>query len=82
MAGDPLSAMLLVGLGYRVLSMSATSLLRVKAMLRQVPLTRAEELANHALTLADNTQIRDYLESAFTDPGITRLYSQGKSRLH
>src|SRR5690606_34207911 len=31
MAGDPLSALLLVGLGYRVLSMSATSLLRVKA---------------------------------------------------
>jgi phosphotransferase system enzyme I (PtsP) len=82
MAGDPLSALLLVGLGYRVLSMSATSLLRVKAMLRQVPLSRAEELAHHALTLADNTQIRDHLEGAFNDPGITRLYRHGASRLH
>ncbi len=82
MAGDPLSALLLVGLGYRVLSMSATSLLRVKAMLRQVSLDHARELADHALTLGDTDQIRDFLEGAFSDPAITRLYSPGKSRVH
>ncbi len=79
MAGDPLSALLLVGLGYRVLSMSATSLLRVKAILRQVTLERAEELADTALTLVDNNHVRDFLESAFSDPQITRLYSRTKS---
>lgn len=79
MAGDPLSALLLVGLGYRVLSMSATNLLRVKAILRQVSIAQAEGLAQTCLTLSDNSQIRSYLESAFTDPEITRLYSWTKS---
>ncbi|KJS07934.1 MAG: phosphoenolpyruvate-protein phosphotransferase [Gammaproteobacteria bacterium BRH_c0] len=79
MAGDPLSALLLVGLGYRVFSMSATNLLRVKAILRQVTVAQAEKLAEVALTLPDNTQIREYLESAFTDPEITRLYSWAKT---
>jgi len=81
MAGDPLAALLLVGLGYRILSMSATNLLRVKAMLRQVTIAQAQELATTALTLPDTTQILEFLEGAFTDPDITRLYSPGTTRL-
>ena len=38
LAGDPMGAVLLVGLGYRTLSMSAANLLRVKAVLRQLTL--------------------------------------------
>ncbi|MCK9563758.1 MAG: phosphoenolpyruvate--protein phosphotransferase, partial [Bacteroidales bacterium] len=81
MAGDPVAALLLVGLGYRVLSMSATNLLRVKALLRQVTLERARELAATALTLSDTNQILEFLEGAFTDPAITRLYSPATTRL-
>lgn len=81
MAGDPVAALLLVGLGYRVLSMSATSLLRVKAILRQITIPQAEQLAATALTLSDTNQVLDFLEGAFTDPAITRLYSRGLARL-
>ncbi len=80
MAGDPLSAVLLVGLGYEVLSMSATNLLRVKAILRLVTLTRARELANTALTLSDNNSIREYLEGALDEPEINRLLGISKVR--
>jgi phosphotransferase system, enzyme I, PtsP len=74
MAGDPLSALILVGLGYRTLSMSATSLLRVKAILREVTVEQTQRLAAHVLTLPDNNSIREYLDAALDNPAIARLY--------
>lgn len=74
MAGDPLSALLLIGLGYRTLSMSATSLLRVKAILREITVPQAEKLAEEALKLTDNNSVRDFLDSALDNPAIARLY--------
>ncbi len=81
MAGDPLSAVLLVGLGYDTLSMSATNLLRVKAILREITLEQAQHLAATALTLPDNKTIRDYLEETLDHPEIARLYSGKKVRM-
>lgn len=49
MAGDPLTALLLVGLGVDELSVSCFDLPRVKAAIRSVPATRAREVAELAL---------------------------------
>lgn len=78
MAGDPLSAVLLVGLGYRTLSMSASSLLRVKAALREVTLAEAERLAETALSLPDHHAVRDFLEESLASPTLARLLSGRK----
>ena len=81
MAGDPLSAVLLVGLGYTTLSMSATNLLRVKAILREITLEQARQLAATALTLPDNARIREFLEETLDNPQIARLFSGKKVRM-
>ncbi|MEK7824137.1 MAG: phosphoenolpyruvate--protein phosphotransferase [Candidatus Eisenbacteria bacterium] len=49
MAGDPRTAILLVGLGVDELSVSCFDLPRVKAAIRSVPATRAREIAEQAL---------------------------------
>jgi len=74
MAGDPLGALLLVGMGYRILSMSASNLLRVKAILRLVSLTDAQKMVQHVLRLPDNRAVLNYLENTLTQPEIVSLY--------
>ncbi len=49
MASDPLDAMLLVGLGYRALSVAPPALPAVKWLLRSVPMDEAERAAAGAL---------------------------------
>ena len=73
MAGDPLSAVLLVGLGYDTLSMSAGSLLRVKSMLLNITKTEARVLARKALKMDSAENVVNYLESALGRPQIAQL---------
>ena len=49
MASDPLSAVLLIGLGYRTLSVSPPALPLLKWVVRTVPLRVAEAAATEAL---------------------------------
>jgi phosphotransferase system enzyme I (PtsP) len=53
MAGDPLGAAMLFGLGYRNFSMSASSLLRVKSKLLAIDRRAAQRFAKRALTMSD-----------------------------
>lgn len=73
MAGNPLSAMLLVGMGYRRLSMSAGSLLRVKHVLRHVTLGFAEHLVMSALRCDDSKAVHDLMEGAMQEIGLLHL---------
>ncbi len=61
LAGDPLGAVLLVGLGIRELSMNPTAIPRVKHILGRISLAEAEDLAAHALTLEDGRAVRRWL---------------------
>ncbi len=67
LAGDPVGALLAVGLGYRSLSMNTSNVARVKYILRQVNLSELEGLAESALTQAYGhtiySQVLAYLES-------------------
>ncbi len=73
LAGDPAGALLLVAMGYDVLSMSATNLLKVKSVVRSVSLQQAESLLAEVMLLPDVESINLCLESAFKRAGITRI---------
>lgn len=70
LAGDPIGAVTLLGLGYRNLSMSSANLLRVKAVLRQIDAQWAETIANGLLHLDDPKVIRSTLQLALQKQGV------------
>lgn len=70
LAGDPLGAVTLLGLGYRHLSMSSANLLRVKSVLRQIDTGWSETVVNGLLGLDDPKVIRSTLQLALQKAGI------------
>ncbi len=70
LAGDPLGAVTLVGLGYHHLSMSSANLLRVKSVLRQIDAGWAETVTNGLLNLDDPKVIRSTLQLALKKVGV------------
>jgi len=73
MAGDPLSAVVLLGLGYETFSMSASSLLRVKSMLLNVTRKDAQLLAKKALKMSSSKQIIDFLAGSLEHAEVSKL---------
>jgi phosphotransferase system, enzyme I, PtsP len=73
-AGDPLGAVVLLGLGYENLSMSANSLLKVKSMLNQVYKSEARSLARRALRMSDASSVSVFLSDALNRPELSKLY--------
>jgi phosphotransferase system enzyme I (PtsI) len=63
MAADPASAVLLVGMGLRTLSMSASSIPAIKRALRSVTIEEASALAHQALSMHTSSQISALLTS-------------------
>ncbi|REC94335.1 phosphoenolpyruvate--protein phosphotransferase [Kushneria indalinina] len=59
LAGDPIGALLLIGMGYRVLSMNAPNLSRVRAAIRRVSLEGAQNLVSDVLALHSLTETRE-----------------------
>lgn len=62
MAGDPFLTWILIGLGFRDLSMDAASIPLVKAVVRGSSLVEAEALCAEALELESENEIADLLE--------------------
>lgn len=78
MAGDPMGALLLVGLGYRNLSMNGRSVARIKYLLRNIDLTDAAALAERVLSAQMTTDVR-HLTAAFMERrGLGGLIRGGK----
>lgn len=70
MAGDPLSAVLLMAMGFNTLSMSSSNILRVRKTICHIPMTDAEELLAHVLQLNNPLMIKSWLENYFTMNGL------------
>jgi phosphotransferase system enzyme I (PtsP) len=71
LAGRPISAMALVGLGYRSISMSPASIGPVKAMLAELPLAELQAfLADNLAGPAANLPMRALLHTFADDRGI------------
>lgn len=73
LAGDPAAALLLVGMGYDVLSMNATNLLKVKSVIRAVSAEQIEHLLSDVIGLSDADSVNRRLEEAFRHAGLTRV---------
>ncbi len=69
MAGDPLTTVLLLGLGLDEFSMSPQSLLEVKNIIRSVTLEEAKEMVDTVMSMSSlvniNTYIREWMHDRF-----------------
>jgi phosphotransferase system enzyme I (PtsI) len=69
MAGDPISSVLLLGLGLDEFSMSPQSLLEIKNIIRSVSLSEAKELARTVMEMDSyikiDTYIREWMHDRF-----------------
>ncbi|HOV93877.1 MAG TPA: phosphoenolpyruvate--protein phosphotransferase [Spirochaetales bacterium] len=65
MAADPASAILLVGLGLRELSVSAVSIPAVKSVLLSTTIEEAQGVAQAVMKMTSSTQVRAYIANRF-----------------
>lgn len=79
MAGDPGAAVLLMAMGYDVLSMNAASLLKVKSVLRSITLEVAQELLHNVMQLEDAQMIRSAVDLALYNAGVDRLLRSSRT---
>ncbi|OUS03019.1 phosphoenolpyruvate--protein phosphotransferase [Gammaproteobacteria bacterium 42_54_T18] len=70
MAGDPRSALLLMAMGYDTLSMSASSLLRVKWVLRKISLSRSKEMLEEIWQMDNAAVILSHLDYVLEKEGL------------
>ncbi len=78
MAGNPLAAVLLLGMGVESLSMSSGSLLKVKWVIRSFSRARAGQLLKTVLRMENSQQVRGYMENALEEMGLGGLVRPGK----
>jgi len=78
MAGDPASALMLVGMGVDSLSMSVGSLLRVKLAIRSFTQAQIEQLCVTALAMESAGEIRLLFNEALENAGLGGLVRAGK----
>lgn len=78
MAGDPAAATLLIGMGIDSLSMSASSLNRVKWVIRNLSMERAKLYLDETLDMHDAVSIRNYLNEKLEASGMGGLVRAGR----
>lgn len=79
MAGDPAAAVLLMGMGFDTLSMNATNLPKVKWLLRQVTLEKAQELVQQMRQIDNPQVIHSALHLALRNLGLGRVINPAAS---
>ena len=70
LAGDPGSAILLMAMGFDVLSMNSTNLPKVKSVIRAITLEQAEELLKNVMKLPDADSVANAVDMALRRFGI------------
>jgi phosphotransferase system enzyme I (PtsP) len=73
LAGDPEGAVLLLAMGYDVLSMNSTSLPRVKKALRNIEFKESEDLLAEVLLLDDVSAVLQRLQLFLSDHGLEQF---------
>jgi phosphotransferase system enzyme I (PtsP) len=79
MAGDPGAAILLMAMGFDILSMNASTLLKVKAVIRAMTLSSAQALLAEVMQLNDAQSIRSCVDLALYNAGVDRLLRSTRS---
>jgi phosphotransferase system enzyme I (PtsP) len=70
LAGDPGGAILLLAMGYDVLSMNATNLTKVKKAVRNISMAQAQNALEAVMQLDSDREIHDYLDQFMLDSGL------------
>lgn len=78
MASDPAAVLLLVAMGFNSLSMSAYSLRRIKWVINQFTLKKANKLLEEVLGMESTVMIRCHMELALSKAGLGGLIRAGK----
>ena len=78
MAGDPMCVTLLIGLGFRHLSMNGRSVARVKYLLRHVDLEEAQTLARRSLEAQMAMEVRHQVAAFMERRGMGGLIRGGR----
>ncbi len=73
MAGDPAAAVLLMAMGFDSLSMNATNLPKVKWLLRQLSLGKAQELLGQVMQIDNPQVIHSTLQLTLRNLGLGRM---------
>ncbi|HGY5196086.1 TPA: phosphoenolpyruvate--protein phosphotransferase [Raoultella ornithinolytica] len=78
MAGDPMCVTILIGLGYRHLSMNGRSVARVKYLLRRIDIAEAQELSRRSLEAQMATEVRHQVAAFMERRGLGGLIRGGR----
>ncbi|ARN76311.1 phosphoenolpyruvate--protein phosphotransferase [Oceanicoccus sagamiensis] len=73
LAGEPGAAVLLMAMGYDVLSMNATTLPKVKSVIRNISMKRAKEILAHVMTMENAAEVREYINQSIEESSSQRL---------
>ena len=73
LAGDPLAAILLVAMGFSVLSMNATSLPKVKQAIRKITLAEASEILDEVMIMDNAADVHQRLEKSLLEHGLEQF---------
>ncbi|BFM49480.1 phosphoenolpyruvate--protein phosphotransferase [Marinomonas sp. THO17] len=79
MAGDPMGAILLMAMGYDVLSMSSTSLPKVKAVIRNISMEQAHNMLQEVLNLSHAETVVQTMTRMMREANIERLIRPSKT---
>lgn len=73
LAANPSGCVLLIAMGYDILSMNAVSLPRIRWLIRNLSMAKARELLAEAMMMDDAEEVVDYMEKELTKAGLKRL---------
>ncbi|NHC02978.1 phosphoenolpyruvate--protein phosphotransferase [Acinetobacter sp. 187] len=78
MAGDPLSAILLMAMGFNTLSMSSSNILRVRKAICHVPMTDAETLLDEVVKMSNPLMVKSWMEYYFKHHGLADMVKSNR----
>lgn len=78
MAGDPLTAILLMAMGFNTLSMSSSNILRVRKAICHVPMSDAKKLLDDVLKMNNPLLIKSWLEHYFRTHGLADMVKSNR----
>jgi len=79
LASDPLAVILLIAIGFDILSMNSVSLPRIKWVIRNISLAKARKILSEVLEIEHASEIRYYLQQVLQAEGLGSLIRVSKT---
>ena len=79
MAGNPVAAVLLMAMGFDVLSMNTTNLLIVKLVIRSFSMEKAKKILSKSLKMDNAFAIKSYVEEELRKAGLGKVIRSNQS---